>query len=40
MGKVVAFVVSFIGTALALTSSSMCIWAFLDEVETPNSLIR
>lgn len=40
MGKVVAFVVSFIGTALAVTSTSMSWWTWLDEVETPESLIR
>lgn len=40
MGKIVAAVASFVGTFLALTSTTACMWVWLDEVETPESLIR
>lgn len=40
MGKMIAALAAFIGSALALTSTTACIWYILDEVETPESLIR
>lgn len=40
MGKLIAAFAAFVGSVLALTSTSLCMWYIFDEVETPKSLIR
>lgn len=40
MGKLFAKLATVIGTLVALTASGACWVSWVDEVETPNSLIK
>lgn len=40
MGKLFAGISAFLGSIISASSSSACVWIWVDEPETPKSLIK